>query len=299
MRRRLAPDAKVLPRRPGAGPRGRRLGLLLLPLLLLGAAPAKPRRIMTMEMCDDLMLLMLVPRARIASITTLAHPAVAGLMPGADAGVAINHGSAEEIVRQRPDLIIGSAFSAGTARRLAKAVGARWAEMPVANDFAGIRSNLRAMGILVGEPARAEALVRRMDAVLARLAATRPARPVRVVAWSGGGTVPGRGTLTDAIITAAGARNVAAKYPDGRYGRFDLEELLAARPDAVMRGVGLYAEPSLHRGSARHPLIDRLFAGRQIDYPEAGYACGLPQSAVAARELRRALGRIAADKRAG
>ena len=271
----------------------RRLVLLLLPLLLVGAAPpARPRRIMTVELCDDLMLLMLAPRERIASVTYLAHDAAEVLMPGVDRGIAVNQGSAEEIVRQRPDLIIGSPFSAATARRLAAAVGARVVEMPIANDFPAIRRNLRTMGGLVGEPARAEALVRRMDAVLAQLDGTRPSRPIRVVAWGGAGAVPGRGTLTDAVITAAGAVNVAAKYREGRYASFDLEELLAARPDAVLQGVGLYGGASLHDRSARHPLIHRLFAGRQVDYPEAGYACGLPQSALAAADLRRALLRL-------
>jgi iron complex transport system substrate-binding protein len=144
----------------------------------------------------------------------------------------------------------------------------------------------------VGEAGRAEALIGGMDAELARLAATRPARPMRVVAWSGGGSVPGRGTLTDAIIGAAGAENVAAKYADGRYSSFGLEELLAIRPDAVMQGSGRQEPPSLRGGNARHPLIDRLFAGRQIDYPDASYTCGLPQSAKAAADLRRALAAV-------
>src|SRR3569833_2121746 len=67
-----------------------------------GALPApvavrKPTRIMSMMLCNDVLLLMMVPRARIASITYLAHDAVEALLPGADTGVAISHGAAEEI----------------------------------------------------------------------------------------------------------------------------------------------------------------------------------------------------------
>ncbi len=243
---------------------------------------------MSMNMCNDLILLMLVPRDRIASITYLAHDAVTVLMPGADRGVPINRGTAEEILLQRPDLILASPWTTPLARSLGKRVSAPIVEVEAATDFESIRRIVRQIGAAVGETARAEALVRRMDADLAALAVQRRAQPLRVVVWSGDGSVPGRGTLTDAIITAAGGINIGAKRPDDRYSTFGLEELLAARPDAIMQGVGSYGAPSLRKNVARHPLIDRLFAGRQIDYPDAGYTCGLPQTARAAQELARA-----------
>ena len=80
---------------------------------------AKPRHIMSMNMCNDLILLMLVPRERIASVTYLAHDAVDALMPGSDRGIPINHGTAEDIVVQKPDLILASPWSTPAARRLA------------------------------------------------------------------------------------------------------------------------------------------------------------------------------------
>lgn len=269
-----------------------RIATLLASALLLGAAPKpQPQRILSLEMCDDLLLLMIAPPSRIASITYLAHPAVEGLMPGADRGIAINHGSAEEIAQQRPDLVIGSPFAASTARRLAASAGARIVTLPIASDFAGIRQNVRTMGMLVGAPERAEAFVRSMDGTLRRLAADRLAPPPRLIAWNGSGDVPGRGTLTDAIIRAAGARNIAAR---GGTAAFGVEELLAADPDAILLADDRDAGASLHRARMHHPLIERRFAGRQITYAGAAYACGLPQSATAAADLQRALRRLAA-----
>jgi iron complex transport system substrate-binding protein len=233
-----------------------------------------------------------VPRERIASVTSLAHDAVAALMPGRDRGIAINHGTAEDVVAQKPDLILASPWSTPTTRRLARMVGAPIVEVEAANDFAAIRRVVRQIGAAVGEADRAEAFIRDMDSELDGLAARRPAKPLRVVAWTGDGSVPGRGTLTDAIITAAGGVNIAAKRMDDRYSSFGLEELMIARPDAIMQGIGLYKEPALRDNSARHPLIGRLFAGRQIDYPDAGYTCGLPQSALAARQLADAFAKV-------
>ena len=256
------------------------------------AQAIKPRHIMSMNMCNDLILLMLVPRERIASVTYLAHDAVDALMPGRDRGIAINHGTAEDIVVQKPDLILASPWSTPTARRLARMVGAPIVEVEAANDFEAIRRVVRQIGAAVGEPDRAERLVRDMNNELNDLAKRHRSKPLRVVAWTGDGSVPGRGTLTDAIITAAGGINIAAKRMDDRASSFGLEELLTARPDAIMQGVGLYTGPSLRDTRARHPLIGRLFAGRQIDYPDAGYTCGLPQSALAARQLADAFARV-------
>lgn len=256
------------------------------------AAPRKPQRIMSANMCNDLLLLMLVPKERISSITYLAHPAVEVLMPGADEGIAINHGTAEEVVRQQPDLILASPWSTSTMRQLGAKVGSPVAEIDAANSFEDIRRVTRQMGALVGEPERAEALIAQMDRTLKELEATRPAKRVRVVAWSGGGSVPGAGTLTDEIIRAAGAENVAVKYKDGRYSSFGLEELLVSRPDAIMRGEDRYNGPALRDSVTEHPVVKRAFRGRQMVYPASFYTCGLPQSADAARELRSALERL-------
>jgi len=249
-------------------------------------AHGKPMRIMSLMLCNDLLLLMLVPPERIASITYLAHDAVAALMPGADRGVAVNYGTAEDVLLQRPDLILAGTYSAAMARKLAQRAGARVVEVPATNSFEDIRRVVRQVGAAVGEPERADILLAGMDAKLARLEAERAPHPLRVVAWSGGGSVPGRGTLTDAIISAAGGENIAAKLPDTRYGSFGLEELLAARPDAILQGETRWTGPSLRDSQTAHPLIERYWRGRVVGYPDAAYTCGLPQSADAALALR-------------
>lgn len=256
-----------------------------LPAAVRPDAVHKPVRIMSMMLCNDLLLLMLVPKDRIASISYLARDAVSELLPGADRGVAINHGTAEDILLQKPDLILAGTYSSSMARKLAKTVGAHVIEVGATNNFADIHRVVRQLGEAVGEPERAETLLADMDRKLAWLASRQPARPLRVVAWSGGGAVPGKGTLTNAIITASGADNIAAGLPDNRYGSFGLEELLAAKPDAILQGEARWSGPSLRDAQSMHSLIGRYWRGRVISYPDAAYVCGLPQSADAAIAL--------------
>ena len=255
------------------------------------AERAVPRRIMSTNVCTDLLLLELAPKSRIASVTFLAPEAARALFPGAADGIALNHNSAEDVVNVRPDLILDSGLSSPLVRTLARQVGARVVDVKDANNFQDIRDILRQVGAAVGEPARAEALIGRMDATLADLAAHPPKRHPRVVAWSGGSAVPGKGSLTDAIITAAGAQNIAAK-PGAAESSFGVEELLMADPDALLFGGATLGQPSLLNDEGQHRVVRELYAGRRIAYSDIAHTCGLPQSADSAVALRRALAAV-------
>jgi iron complex transport system substrate-binding protein len=252
------------------------------------AALSKPQRIMSLNVCTDLLLLQIAPRARIASVTFMAPDGASVLFPGRAAGIALNHGRAEDVINAKPDLILDSGLGAPLTRTMARRVGARVVEVKDANSFADIRDIVRQVGDAVGEPDRAAALIRQMDATLADLAAHPPARRLRVVAWSGGSAVPGKGSLTDAIITAAGATNIAAQ-PGHAESSFGVEELLIAKPDALLYGGATLGQPSLISDEGQHRVVRQLYAGRRIRYNDIAHTCGVPQSADSARDLRRAL----------
>lgn len=269
--------------------------LFTLAALALLAAPAhaqnvtKPQRIVSMNQCTDLLLLQLAPKSRIASISFLARDAAWAIAPDLDAGVPINHGAVEDLIKVKPDLILTGPYGATAVRLMAKRINVPVVEIEEANDFAQIQTVVRKMGAAVGEPERANALLATMDAKLADLAATRSPRTITVAAWSGGDYVSGRGTLTNAIIEAAGAVNIAAKLPDARTSTFGIEELLAARPDALLYAGARSTQPSLRTAQTQLGVVRDLYRGRMLDYPSPLYACGLPQAAQAAADLRAAL----------
>jgi iron complex transport system substrate-binding protein len=254
-----------------------------------GPPSAKPMHIMSMNICSDLLLLQMVPKTRIASVTFLAHDAVRKLFPGVDEGVAINSGTSEDIINERPDLILADDYSMPETRSLAAgALHARLIQIKPADNFDDIRAAIHQVGVAVGEPGAAETMIRRMDATLAQIPQSPLRRPMRVVAWSGGAFVPGKGTLTDAIITAAGAVNIAAQ-PGAQDGAFDVERLLQIRPDALLYGGEWSGKPSLRAEQGQHRLVREIFGGRRIEYDDVAHECGLPQSADSARDIHRAL----------
>jgi iron complex transport system substrate-binding protein len=252
----------------------------------------KPRHVMSLNLCTDQLLLQLLPPQRISSVTYISRlPGYSFLTAQANA-VPINYASAEEVLREHPDLVVAGTTSTTAIRALLKKVAIPLVEVPPAENFDEIRKVTRLVAHAVGEDAGGEALISHMDATLGELAAGAPTKII-VAGWDGAGNVPAKGTLFDTILTAAGGVNVVAGIKTdivyGQFTAFDLEQLVAMRPDVLAYGRSRAGALDLASQTLQHPIVRKLYAGRQITYPETLYNCGLPQSADAARDLRRAM----------
>ena len=268
----------------------RRIAAAVLIAISGPAAASPPQRIMSLKICTDELLLDLVPpplpgkKSRIASVTFLSRErAGLKLWPQA-ANIPINHGSAEEILTLHPDLILTDRFMAPALRPLLAKTGARIVEVPPAENFEQIRAVTRMVAGAVGEEARGEALIAKMDADLRLLAAHRPKTTLTVAGWGTGGYVPGKGGLFDTVLTTAGARNVER----GGFGYYDVEALMAANPDALVYGDTYSGTTSLRADQDLHPALMKRYAGRRVTYTSL-YGCGVPESAAIARKLQDAL----------
>lgn len=247
-------------------------------------AAAPPQRIMSLKICTDALLLDLVPPSRIASVTFLSREPAALRMWPQGAHVPVNHGTAEEILAAHPDLILTDPFTAPGLRPLLARSGAKILEVPPADNFEQIRAVTRMVARAVGEEARGETLIARMDADLAGVAAHRPKTALVVAGWGGGGYVPGKGGLFDAMLTAAGARNVVS----GSFGYYDVESLIAANPDALVYGDTYRGTTSLRADQDLHPALLKRYGGRRISYASL-YGCGVPESGRVTKSLQDAL----------
>lgn len=266
----------------------------LLATLLLGGcggqvpvvpkAAARPLRVMSINLCTDQLVLALLPPDRIASVSWLARDAGGSLMARAAHRVPINHGQAEDVLAQRPDLVVAGSFTTPALRASLKRLGYPLLEVDEASSFAGIRAVTRRVAAAVGEAARGEALLADMDRKLARLAA-EPGPGLRVVAWDRTGFSAGEGTLYDAILTAAGADNLARAPAASGYRRPDVEVLLAAAPALLMQGSIDPRIAGLGDDVMRHRLVRRIWGTRTLTVPQAYYACGTPMVADAAVAL--------------
>ena len=263
-------------------------------MLCLGAAfaaepgEAGPRHVMSLSMCTDDLLLELLPPDRIASVTYYARsPANSYQWPEA-ARVPINSGTVEEVLAEKPDLVLVGTYTTPAARSILKKLGMPLLEIPPASNFDEIRQVTRQVAHALKREAAAEALIAQMDSTLQSLADSKPPQIIRVAAWGEGGSIPGKGTMFDSILSAAGGVNIAASL-DGGYIAFDLEQLLMAHPDVLASASNIADSPGLNTNLAQHPLILKLYAARTVTYPSALYSCGVVESAQAAVALRAGL----------
>lgn len=253
------------------------LRALLLVLMLSGAAQAAPQRVVSINLCTDQLAMLLAAPGQLVSVSWLAaDPASSAL--AAEVAIPLNHAGAEEVHGLAPDLVLAGTYTTRATVDLLRRLGVRVEEFAPAASFGEIRAALTRMGALLGREARATALTRAMDMSLAGI----EAGPAEAVLWAQNGWTSGEGTLADAIIRAAGFRNLTAEHGVKGLGRLPMEMLVMRRPDLLVTPAPAGA-PSLVEDRFAHPVLDRLPATAAHSGPR--WVCGAPFTAHAAAAL--------------
>jgi len=288
------------PRKRGKSSWAKRPGPIMVALALAvpllfgpGAAaaqvPVKPQRIVSLNVCVDQLLMLMVEPSRILALTQFAVDRDWSNMPREAAGFRVTQGRAEQVLPLMPDLVIGGEYSAPETIALLKRMGLRVEVMRLANSIAGVRAGMRWVGALVGEAAMAEALVADFDRRLAAVAAGIPAGPRPILAfYNTSGYTAEPGTLADDVIRAAGFENIAARLHLRLGGRLNLELLATERVDALIVVDTEGTSNSRAVETARHPAIARLAADKPFAaIPGRLWTCETPFVAEAAERLAR------------
>ncbi len=267
--------------RPAPGGRLYPAGLVLAALLAGTPAAAAPLRVSSLNLCADELVLRLLPPEQVASITFLGADPRLSTVAGRAAGVAINHGRAEEILRDRPDLVVTGRYTTRITSAFLKRLGFPVAEVGAPADMDAVRAEIRDLAAALGVPDRGEALVAETDAALAAVppAPVAGRRPKAIVLNPNGATV-GRGSLVDAMMTRAGLDNLAADMGLESYGRLPLETVLLAGADILVLDAERDGPPALATELLKHPAL-RALGDRVtiVSVPGRLWTCGGPQLA--------------------
>ncbi|GJE54185.1 MULTISPECIES: ABC transporter substrate-binding protein [Methylobacterium] len=261
------------------------------------AAPARPARIVSMNLCADELVLRLADRDQIAAVTWLARDPRGSTVAAEAAGVPPTRGLSEEIVALRPDLVIAGAFTTRTAVGLLKRIGFPLLELGVPSDFEGVRAQIRAVARAVGHPQRGEAMITVFDARLATVAAAGDGPRLRALVMRPNAFTVAPGSLGDAIIRAAGLVNVAAEIGRDRSGQVPLEAAAFADFDLIVLDEGENRTPSLADTVLHHPVLSAFRReGRTVSIPNRLWSCPGPQVAEVVERLAQAARRRTASQ---
>jgi iron complex transport system substrate-binding protein len=277
--------------------RGRRL-IFAAAALLCGTphawaadAPGKPRRIVSLNMCVDELVLRLAEPQNIASVTWLSRDPRNSNVAELAARIPVNHGLAEEIIPLKPDLVIAGIYTARTAVAMLRRTGVPLSEVGVPTNLDDVRRQIRDVARLVGEPERGESVVGAMDQGLASLPPPSRAKRPRAVVLNPNGVTVGKGTLVDEIMTRAGLTNVAAELAIDNYGQIPLETVVSSAVDVLILSAGRDGPPALATEILRHPVLSALSdRTRLVVLPGRLWNCGGPAVVEAIERLMQAAG---------
>ena len=225
-------------------------------MVLGGPALAGPA-VVSLDQCADQFVLALAPRA---DIKALSYRALApdSYLREAAAGLLLQRADLESVLAARPALVVREWGGDPALVRRLQARGVTVVGIDDAQDFAGVRANVRRVASALGRRPQGEALIARMDAELAAAKGAWGAR--RGLYLTVNGFTAGPDTLIGAMLRAAGMRD-AASAPG--FAPAPLEKLVLHPPDAMILGFFDPASAATqHWSLASHPALKATLRGR-------------------------------------
>ena len=233
--------------------------VLLLPAL--GAAAEPPRRVASLNLAADEVLVEILPPERLVGVTRWADDPPSSNVAGRVPGHAHRFAKAdfEQLVALRPDLVVVSEYTDADVLALIERSGLRYHRMRGLGSLAGLRAAILELGRAVGAELAAARLVTRYDATLAEVRRRLEGAPSpRVLYWSSGMTA-GADTAIGALIECAGGVNVGRELGVAGISPPGAERAFVADPDLMLVGNWPRAVESLKQ----HPLLRQLRAVRE------------------------------------
>jgi iron complex transport system substrate-binding protein len=253
-------------------------------LLVVAAAPsaAAPRRVASLNLCTDELVLALAEPAQIVSVTHLSQePAETPLWRQARR-YRRNDGSLLSVAALRPDLVVSMGGGARDRLRIAARLGIPTLDLPFATTLGDVEQSIRRVAAALGRRQAGEALLRRM----AMLRASAP--PARIDAlWLGGG---GR-TVSPAGLEAQWMALAGLRQRPVRGDRVSLETLLVSPPRVLLRSDYRHGQYSGEQRWLAHPLANRVRGARTIATDGRRWTCMGPLLIGEILRVRQALGR--------
>ncbi len=270
--------------------------LLMLLAAALTAAPAVaqtiPRRVASINLCADQLLLALADPAQIASLSPYARDPSLSYLADRAAAFPQNRGSGENIVGVDADLVLTGPFDSRYTRELLAAERLAFEIVEPWSGFPQGEAQLRSLALRLGHPERGEALIAAIDKALAGLgnAAGGKIPPRTSIVLQRRGYVFHAG-LTTEIAEIAGLRDAAPAAGVSKSGFVTLEAVVAARPDYLIVSDADQRAEDEGQALLVHPALEVLYPpDRRLVAPDRLTICDGPSTpaliATLGREIR-------------
>jgi iron complex transport system substrate-binding protein len=239
---------------------------------------ASPRAV-SINLCADQLVISVAEPAQILSLSWLAVDPAESMLAAAAAQYPANYGTAEEVIRLHPDVVIAGTYTSTFTKSLLRRLGYRVVEVAPATSLDAIASNIRQVGDALGRSDRAETVVAAMRVHMHEIDERARGESVAAVVVRPGGFTIERESLAHDILAHAGFHNIAAESGLDRWGSLSMEALLRARAELIVINHYRPDAPSLANGVLAHPaLAAAAHRATTTALPVVYWACGLPES---------------------
>lgn len=227
------------------------------------AGAEAPKRVVSLNLCTDQLAIALAAPGQLISVSRLAADPRVSAMAETATELPANDGSAEAVVRLKPDLVLAGTWTTQATTTLLEQLGYRVERFAPVNSFDEARANIARMGALLGREDSARDMLASFDSRLSALEPGKTPAP-RVALYYALGNTAGTATLPGEIMTRAGLHNIASDIGIAFYGALPLETLILQDPDMILVGRP-YAGHARATELLAHPALSRLEKLRQID----------------------------------
>jgi iron complex transport system substrate-binding protein len=267
--------------------------LVLATLAARPVAAEAPRRVVSINLCTDQLLLALADPSQIAGLGPYVRDPERSFLAERAAAYPSLSGKAEDVLALHPDLVLAGRFTRRETRELLAAKGLKLMTLAPARSVAETEAHIRTVGDVLGHPERAAAEIARIEAALARARAATAKRPLRVLGVSRRGWISGADSLSASLLSAVGLRNAAGDLGIGTGGFASLEQIVAAKPDLLLMEERTTSAEDQGQAFLLHPALMRLYPpDKRILLPERLITCGGPMLAGAIDRLTAELKRV-------
>ncbi len=230
--------------------------------------PAKPRRIISLTLPTDEILLSLVDPSRILALTTFASdPGISSVAREAARVPRRMTLSVEPIVALHPDLVFAASWSEAGPLAQLRAAGVPVYLIASATSVAAVEEKIARCALLTGETGKGKQLIAEMRAkistVEAKVNGIPPARRLRVLDYTAFGSSMGKGSSWDDIVRLAGLVNAAGSLASDEWGQvpISMEKLLEINPDILILPGWAYGDKQGAQAFFRRITADRALRG--------------------------------------
>ena len=255
------------------------------------AANEHPKRVVSLNLCTDQLVLGLLDRNRIVSVTYLATDPTISYLAERARGIPQNHGLAEEILPLKPDLILAGAFTSRPTTALLKRLGYRVVIFEMALSFDTLRLNIMKAGVVLREEKKATLLVDKFNQDVEKIHPISRI-PISVIVLQPRSAGVGQLSLLGDIFRTVGFNTFSVTDETMEVGWVTLDRIIQAQPELIISEPDP-PWPSLGHLAMRHPAYEavRNKQGRvptRVNLPTNLWNCGGPQVAKAISILAKA-----------